>query len=80
MLRLKLKAYDELNDFVKEFGKTIFSANKPILCCKIWGIKVYAEKRYTVIQHVKRAKHIQSINRQQLKLTKLKQFISNSSM
>jgi glutamine synthetase len=49
-----------------------------IVYCKICDIKVNAEKRFTVIQHVKTAKHIQGINRQELKSNKTQQFVSNS--
>jgi len=69
MPKPKPKHYDRLNDFVKEFGETIFSSDKSVLYCKMCDIKVSAEKRFTVIQHLKTAKHIQNISRQQLKLT-----------
>jgi len=73
MPRPKPKAYDRLNNFVKEFGETIFLADKSVLFCKICDIKVSAEKRFTVIQHIKTAKHIQGLNRllNQLKLSYL---------
>lgn len=72
MSKPKLKAYNRINDFVNEFGNTIFLADKSVLHCKICYIKVSAEKRFTVIHHIiKTVKHIQRINRQQLlKLTK----------
>lgn len=78
MPRPNPKLYDRLNDFVKEFGETIFSADKSVLYCKICDIKVNAVKRFTVIQHLKTAKHIQGINRQELKSNKTQQLVSNS--
>lgn len=69
MSRSKSKAYDRMNNFVKEFGKTTFWADKSALYCKTCDFKVSAKKRFTAIQHVKIAKLIQGINRQQLKST-----------
>lgn len=45
-----------MNGFVKEFGKTIFLADKSSLYCKTCVVKVSAEKIFTAIQHVKTAK------------------------
>ncbi|XP_050531050.1 uncharacterized protein LOC126899859 [Daktulosphaira vitifoliae] len=78
MPRPKPKVYDRLNDFVKEFGEIIFSADKSVLFCKICDIKVSAEKRFTVIQHIKTAKHIQGLYWQQLKPKKTQQLVSTS--
>jgi len=78
MPRPKPKAYDRLNNFVKEFGETIFLADKFVLFCKICDIKVSAEKIFTVIQHIKTAKHIQGLNRLHLKPTKTQLLVSTS--
>ncbi|KAL4113266.1 hypothetical protein QTP88_016925 [Uroleucon formosanum] len=78
MPRPKPKAYDRLNNFVKEFGETIFLADNSVLFCKICDIKVSSEKRFTVIQHIKTSKHIQGLNRLQLKSTKTQQLVSTS--
>jgi len=58
----KLKAYDRINDFVKEFGNTIFVVDLSVLYCKRCDIKISAKKIFIIIHHIKTAKHIQSIN------------------
>ena len=42
-------------------GKDIFSTDGVILFCKVCEVKVAAEKRFTVAQHVGRDKHIEGL-------------------
>ncbi|KAE9522338.1 hypothetical protein AGLY_017284 [Aphis glycines] len=51
-----------LRNFVKEFGEDIFSCDNAVLFCKVCGIKVSAEKKYNIQQHIARGKHIQQFN------------------
>ncbi|KAL4121178.1 hypothetical protein QTP88_013741 [Uroleucon formosanum] len=51
-----------LRNFVKEFGEDIFSCDNAVLFCKVCGVKVSAEKKYNIQQHITRGKHIQQLN------------------
>ena len=54
----------KLRGFVKEFGEKYFSTNGIILFCNLREVKVTAEKRFTVQQHCKTAKHKSCVNRE----------------
>lgn len=41
----------------------MFSIDQTVLFCKLCEVKVSAEKRFTVLQHLKTEKHIKSVNR-----------------
>lgn len=43
--------------YVKQFGEDTFSTDGTILYCKICEVKVSAEKKFTVTQHIKTNKH-----------------------
>lgn len=42
----------------------MFSTDGQILCCKICEVKVAADKKFTITQHVSRDKHKQGLQRQ----------------
>ncbi|KAL4123362.1 hypothetical protein QTP88_015558 [Uroleucon formosanum] len=54
--------FARLRNFVKEFGEDIFSCDNAVLFCKVCGVKVSAEKKYNIQQHITRDKHIQQLN------------------
>ncbi|KAJ4428403.1 hypothetical protein ANN_24423 [Periplaneta americana] len=57
MPKLKTSNSAKLKQFVSEYGDTVFSSDGTILYCNICEVKVSAEKRFTVDQHVNREKH-----------------------
>lgn len=61
MPKLKTSNSAKLKQFVSEYGDTVFSSDGTILYCKICEVKVSAEKRFTVDQHVNREKHKRGI-------------------
>jgi len=66
---LKVKKFDVccLQAYVSEFGEKIFSTNGSILYCKICNVKVAAEKKFTVTQHVARDKHLHGLKKKNKK-------------
>lgn len=52
-----------LRAYVSEFGDNIFTTDGTVLYCTICNIKVSAEKKFTVNQHVARDKHILGIEK-----------------
>lgn len=50
-----------LKAIVSEYGDDIFSTDGKILFCKMCEIKVAAERKFTVVQHVGREKHIRAV-------------------
>lgn len=61
MPKVKSSNFAKLKQFVSEYGDTVFSTDGTILYCKICEVKVAAEKRFTVDQHVNREKHIRGL-------------------
>jgi hypothetical protein len=53
-----------LRGFVIEFGEKYFTTVGIILLCKLYEVKVTAEKRFTVQQHCNTAKHKSCVNRE----------------
>jgi hypothetical protein len=43
--------------YVKQFGKDTFATDGTMLYCKICEVKVSADKKCTVTQHIKTNKH-----------------------
>jgi hypothetical protein len=62
----KVKCSDSvrLSGFVKEFDEKYFTTDGIILFCKLYEVKVTAEKRFTVQQHCNTAKHKSCVNRE----------------
>lgn len=75
MPKCKSSCSIRLKSFVDEFGKDVFSTDGTVLYCKVCEIKVGSERRFTVEQHSKTAKHIRTADRQ--KQTQSQQLISN---
>jgi len=70
-----------LRNFVKEFGEDIFSCDNTVLFCKICGVKVSAEKKYIIQQHIAGGKHIQQLNiRNQQEKPKFQLLVTGMSM
>lgn len=63
MPKVKENTYSRLHSYVSEFERFVFSINKSVLFCKLCEVKVSAEKRFTVLQHLKTEKYIRSINK-----------------
>lgn len=61
MPKAKVTDVCRLRSYVKEFGVAIFSTDRRVLFCKICEIKVAAEKKFTVPQHVSREKHLRAL-------------------
>ncbi|XP_060835176.1 uncharacterized protein LOC132918100 [Rhopalosiphum padi] len=67
MPKVKTSKSNRLTKYVNEFGKEFFSTDGEILFCKICEIKVASEKKFTVVQHISRDKHVQGLRRRELK-------------
>ncbi|KAL4125966.1 hypothetical protein QTP88_010198 [Uroleucon formosanum] len=72
MPKNKTSTSARLRTFVSEFRSDIFSTDGYILFCKICDVKVAADKKFTVEQHVSRQKHINGIDRKNLQTEKSK--------
>jgi len=46
------------NSFVNKFGNDVFSTDSTVLFCQICEMKVAADKKFTIKQHISRIKHI----------------------
>ncbi|KAL4132751.1 hypothetical protein QTP88_009852 [Uroleucon formosanum] len=69
-----------LRNFVKEFGEDIFSCDNAVLFCKVCGVKVSAEKKYNIQQHITRGKHIQQLNIRKQEKPKSQLLVTGMSM
>jgi len=63
MPKVKANTSSRLQSYVSEFGSSVFLVDQSVLFCKLCEVKVSAEKRFTVLQHLKTEKHIKSVNR-----------------
>lgn len=54
---------DRLRGYVREYGSDVFSTDGQILFCKICEVKVAANKKFTITQHVSRDNHKQELQR-----------------
>lgn len=63
MPKQKTSLASRLRAYVSEFGEDIFTTDGTILYCKICDVKVSAEKKFTVNQHIARDKHINGIEK-----------------
>lgn len=55
--KAKNKIFNRLCAFVLEFGNDVFSSDWSVFYCKIYDIRVTAEKRFTIL-HLSGDKHI----------------------
>jgi len=69
MPKVKTSKSNRSIKYVNEFGKDIFSTNGEILFCKICEIKVASEKKFTIVQHISRDKHVQGLVAENLNRT-----------
>jgi len=67
------------NKYVKQFAKDTFATDGTMLYCKICEVKVSAEKKFTVTQHIKTNKHERLLARQNKPAENKQQFISQPS-
>jgi len=66
-----------LKIYVSE-NEGVFSADNQILFCKLCDIRVNSQKRFTVNQHLKTAKHLRAVNCLKTNATKTNQnLVSN---
>lgn len=63
MPKIKSSNRSRLLAFIDEFGKDIFSTDGTVLFCKICEVKVAADRKFTVEQHVSRIKHINGLKK-----------------
>jgi len=57
----------------------VFSTDNQILFCKLYDIRVNSQKRFTVNQHLKTAKHLRAVNRLKTNAIKTNQnLVSNA--
>ena len=56
-----------LRKYVNEFGADIFSTDGTILYCKVCEVRVSAEKKFTIQQHVATNKHIVGVQKKTIK-------------
>lgn len=64
MPKVKMPYLDRLRGYVREYGSDVFSTDGQILFCKICEVKVAADKKFTITQHVSRDKHRKGLQRQ----------------
>jgi len=63
MPKVKIPCLDRLRGYVREYGSDVFSTDGQIVFCKICEVKVAADKKFTITQHVSRDKHKQGLQR-----------------
>jgi hypothetical protein len=61
MPKYKVSDNSRLNSFVNQLGNDVFSTDGTVLFCKICEVKVAADKKFTVEQHISRIKHINGV-------------------
>lgn len=59
--------------YVSEFGADVFSTDGLVLFCKVCEVKVAADKKYTIQQHITRDKHLRGIQKRNEQMTSLTQ-------
>jgi len=66
MPKIKYLSASQLRAFIQEFGQDIFFTDGTVLLCNICNVKVSAEKRFSIEQHLLRDKHILRVKRCEL--------------
>ena len=72
MPKIKSSNRSRLLAFIDKFGKDIFSTDRTVLFCKICEVKVAADRKFTVEQHVSRIKYINGLKKKYKWRTKFK--------
>jgi len=67
MSKIKSSNKSRLLAFIDDIGKDIFSTDGTVLFCKICEVKVAADRKFTVKQHVSRIKHIDGLKEKKYK-------------
>ena len=57
MPKVKIPCLDQLCGYVRENDSDLFSMDSQILFCNLCEMKVAADKKFTITQHVSRDKH-----------------------
>lgn len=65
MPKVKESSVSKLKNYVSQYGEKVFSTDGVILYCKICDVRVGAEKKFSVDQHVNREKHKRGLQRLQ---------------
>lgn len=71
MPKIKESTSSRLSGYVNEFGRDVFTIDGTILLCKICNIKVAAEKKILIQQHISREKHINGLKLMKKKMKNL---------
>lgn len=61
MHKYKVSDNTRFNLFVNHFGKEVFSSDGTVLFCKICEVKVAADKKFTIEQHISRKKQVNGV-------------------
>ncbi|XP_050519824.1 CGG triplet repeat-binding protein 1-like [Daktulosphaira vitifoliae] len=75
----KTSNYSRLGYFLSEFGDEVFLIDASILFCKLCECKVNSDKKFNVTQHLKTEKHLKPIKREENKIEKKQQLLTNIS-
>lgn len=62
-----------ISKYISKFGENVFSIDRSILFCKLCEIRVSADRRYIMTQHLKTDKHIREINHYKNATSKVQQ-------
>lgn len=79
MPKTKSSVSSRLRDLVLEFGEDVFTSDGIVLFCKVCNIKVNADKKYNIQQHIAREKHVHGIERKNKDKTKSQLLLKNMS-
>jgi len=83
MPKYKVSDNSRLNSFVNHFGREVFSTDGIVLFCKICEVKVAADKKFTVEQHISRKKHVNGVElkkiQQEQSTSKIQRLITEPS-
>ncbi|KAL4153127.1 hypothetical protein QTP88_000960 [Uroleucon formosanum] len=78
MPKAKPSDVSRLRSYVQQFGEEIFSTDGSVLFCKICEVRVAAEKKFTVTQHVSRDKHLRALEIQKNRKSAVVQTLFNT--
>jgi len=67
MPKQKSSQSSRLRLYVSEFGADIFSTDGVVLYCNACDIKVAADKKFTIQQHITRDKHLRAVKNEKIK-------------
>jgi hypothetical protein len=83
MPKYKVSDNSRLNSFVNHFGREVFSTDSIVLFCKICEVKLAADKKFTIEQHISRKKHVNGVElkkiQQEQSTSKIQRLITEPS-